>query len=231
MKSAEPENSQLESSLVWDLTVRIIHWAVAILFLISWWSAEYAYPKIHTLSGYAVLALVLVRIYWGFFGSTTARFGNFVRGPCAVLSHVSRLFKRGDKTTLGHNPLGALSVVVMLALLFMQPVLGLFAKDIDGLHSGPLSHHVGYSVGRLMADLHHLVFELSLIFVGLHLMAVAFYVVYKRDAIVSAMVSGYKRVPKVTGSKLDFVSTSRAMWALAITAGVLCAIHYFGALS
>jgi cytochrome b len=225
---SKAEKSPLEKYPVWDLAVRLNHWALVAVFLLSWWSAEYDYQDVHILSGYIILALVLVRLYWGFIGSTTARFGSFVRGPRAIFSYAGDVLKRPGVASVGHNPMGALSVIVMLGLLFFQPILGLFSRDIDGLHSGPLSHLVGYSAGRLVADLHHLVFDLLLIFVALHLMAIAFYIFYKRDNIVSAMVSGTKFLPRGSRDKLNFVPVRRALLAFVVAAGFLGVLHYFG---
>jgi cytochrome b len=229
--SSEIEKSKLALVRVWDLPVRLTHWVIALLVLLSWWSAEYNHQNIHTLSGYAVLALAILRIYWGIFGSTTARFRDFVRGPRAIWAHARQVLKRPGITSVGHNPMGALSVIVLLGLLFAQPALGLFAKDIDGLHSGPLSHLVGYDTGRFVAELHHLVFELLLIFIVLHLAAVAFYVLYKRDGIVSAMISGTKRIPEIARRDLSFVPARHAAFVASILAGLLFALHLFGSVS
>jgi cytochrome b len=69
---------------IWDLPTRLFHWLLAGLIALSWWSAEYHDDDVHIWSGIAVLTLLIFRILWGFFGSSTARFANFVRGPKAV---------------------------------------------------------------------------------------------------------------------------------------------------
>lgn len=229
--SSDIEKSKPALVRVWDLPVRLIHWIFAFLVPLSWWSAEYNYQITHTFSGYAVLALALLRIYWGIFGSTTARFGDFVRCPRTIWSYARQVLMRPGIASVGHNPMGALSVIVMLGLLLAQPALGLFAKDIDGLHSGPLSHLVGYGTGRFVAELHHLVFELLLIFIVLHLAAVAFYMLYKRDNIVSAMISGSKRIPEFARRDLSFVPARHAALAISLLAGLLLALHLFGSVS
>ncbi|HEX7929290.1 MAG TPA: cytochrome b/b6 domain-containing protein, partial [Sphingomicrobium sp.] len=113
---------------IWDLPVRLFHWVLVGLIAFAWWSAEYHYDDLHIWSGIAVLTLLIFRILWGFFGSSTARFANFVRGPRAVFGYL-----RGDWRGVGHNPLGALSVVALLGLVSLQVGLGLFASDEDGL--------------------------------------------------------------------------------------------------
>ena len=213
---------------VWDFPVRLMHWALVLFVLLSWWSAENDFHEIHVWSGYAVLSLVLARLYWGLFGSTSARFANFVRGPRTIWAYTRQVFNRPGIISSGHNPMGALSVVLMLGLLLAQPALGLFAKDIDGLHSGPLSRLVSFKAGRVIAELHHLTFELLLIFIVLHVAAVAFYVLYKRDGIIAAMISGYKNLPHAPETNRSFAPLSRAALALGVAIIFVLSLHFLG---
>ena len=225
---SKSKSSPLSPVHIWDIPVRAIHWALVIFVSLSWWSAENDFQNIHVMSGYSVLTLALVRLYWGLAGSTSARFRNFVRGPRAIWAYARQVLSRPGIIFAGHNPMGALSVVVMLGLLLAQPTLGLFAKDIDGLHSGPLSHLVSFKTGRLIAELHHLTFELLLIFVVLHIAAVAFYVLYKRDGVISAMISGYKNLSHGSDKGMAFVPLRRAAIALGVVVALLLSLHFLG---
>src|SRR5690349_24353754 len=101
---------------VWDLPTRLVHWLLVLLVPFSWWTAESGRLEWHRWSGYGLLGLVLFRVYWGFFGSSTARFSRFVRGPRAIVAYL-----RGRlPASVGHNPLGALSVLALLGLLIAQ---------------------------------------------------------------------------------------------------------------
>ena len=108
---------------VWDLPVRLFHWCLVILIAISIYTGEnggFNEMDYHMLSGYAVLALILFRIIWGFVGSRHARFSDFVR-PTKVAAYTRSLFNREkDETNPGHNPLGGLSVVAILLVLLIQ---------------------------------------------------------------------------------------------------------------
>ena len=108
---------------IWDLPTRLFHWMLAGLVGFSWWTAETHRDDLHIWSGMAILTLLIFRILWGFVGSSTARFANFVRGPRAVFGYL-----RGDWKGVGHNPLGAISVVALLGLLMVQVGLGLIAQ-------------------------------------------------------------------------------------------------------
>jgi cytochrome b len=171
---------------VWDVPVRLGHWLMVLAVGTSWWTAETGRMDWHRYAGYSMLALVSFRIYWGFFGSSTARFSQFVRGPRTIGSYL-----KGRWVAMpGHNPLGALSVVVLLALLLTQVVLGLFAVDVDGIESGPLSAHVSFEVGRAAASWHEDLFDVLLGLIGLHVVAVLYYVLYKKESLIAAMLHG-----------------------------------------
>jgi cytochrome b len=90
----------------------------------------------------------------------------------------------------GHNPLGALSVLALLGLLLTQIVLGLFAVDVDGIESGPLSTYVSFDTGRSAAEWHDSLFDALLWLIGLHVAAVLFYLLYRKENLVGAMLHG-----------------------------------------
>jgi cytochrome b len=173
---------------VWDVPTRLIHWLIVFLVAFSWWTYKNYHMDWHRYSGYTLLGLVTFRIYWGFFGSSTARFSQFVRGPASIFAYL-----RGNVTpVIGHNPLGALSVLALLAILVTQIALGLFSVDTDGVESGPLSTYVSFETGRACAKWHGVVFNTLLVFIGLHLLAVLFYVIGRKQNIVGPMFSGTK---------------------------------------
>ena len=155
---------------VWDLPTRLFHWTLVGLIALSWWTAEEHLDDIHIWSGSAVLTLILFRLLWGLFGSSTARFSSFVRGPKAVAGYI-----RGQWRGIGHNPLGALSVVGLLLLIAAQVGLGLFASDEDGLTAGPLASLVSADTSEAATKLHETLFDVLVIFIVLHVAAILFY--------------------------------------------------------
>ena len=178
---------------VWDLPVRVTHWLFVACVAVSWWTAEQRLMEWHRYSGYTMLGLLVFRIYWGIAGSSTARFARFISGPRAVLNHL-RLRREQRAHVVGHTPLGSWSVVTMLLAMGTQVTLGLFATDLDGLESGPLSHLVSFDAGRAFAQAHELSFDVLIALVALHVVAVLFYLFYDRNNLVSAMLSGRKRI-------------------------------------
>jgi cytochrome b len=184
-RSTEP--SAAVKGAVWDLPTRLFHWALAALIGFSWWSAEQGDLERHMWSGYAVMTLVLFRLLWGVFGSSTARFSGFVRGPAAVIAYLRDA--RGWRA-IGHTPLGALSVVALLGLTIVQVATGLFNTDDDGLIEGPLAALVSFDASEMAHDLHELLFNVLLAFIALHVAAVLFYRLFMGKTLLGPMISG-----------------------------------------
>lgn len=179
-----------ERRRVWDIPTRAFHWLIVLLAPFSWWSAKTDHLPWHRISGYLILALLLFRLGWGFFGSQTARFADFVRGPRALLAQIQG---RGVPAA-GHSPLGGMSVLAMLAALLLQVGLGLFAVDEDGFEGGPLSRFLDFDTGRVIARVHHLTFYVILALVAAHLAAIIFYELRRKRLVVS-MITGDKLLP------------------------------------
>jgi cytochrome b len=204
---------------LWDGPTRIVHWAIVILIAFSWWSAEIAKNmEWHRWSGYGVLGFVLFRLMWGFVGSWTARFSSFVRGPAATLAYLKTMPLRAHADMPGHNPMGALSVLAILAAILTQVTTGLFAVDIDGIESGPLSDRVSFDTGRVFSKIHGWSFTVIEILVLLHIVAVVFYLTYKRSNLVAPMITGRRLFSADPG--LTFAPLWRAI-LVAVIAGAV----------
>jgi len=208
---------------IWDAPVRLGHWLMVVLLGLSWWTANAGKMDYHRYSGYGLLGLVIFRVYWGFAGSSTARFANFIRGPAAIRAYLAQLGSRmaaHQPAAPGHNPLGALSVVVLLALVAAQIVLGLFSVDVDGIESGPLSAWVSFDAGRFCARLHGRNFNILLAFAALHVAAVLFYLLYRRENLIAGMLHGRREFPPDAAPDVNFGSVSRLLGG-AVLAGLV----------
>lgn len=188
MKRSEPEPGEP----VWDLPVRLFHWSVVALFALSWWSAEKSFDQVHFWSGHGLLFLLVFRILWGFAGSSTARFSNFVRGPGAVAAYL----RSGRHGQAGHTPIGALSVLAMLLALLVQISTGLIQIDEDDFVEGPLSGLVSYDMAVLSHEVHEASFNVLLGLIALHLLALSYYHLVRGRALVPPMLTGRGKLPE-----------------------------------
>jgi cytochrome b len=202
---------------VWDGATRLFHWLLLALVGFSWASAEFDKMDWHRISGSILLGLILFRLIWGFIGGSTARFGTFLRSPMRVLAYL-RSDGQGPRAP-GHNPVGGYSVLAMLLLLMVQIGTGLFAVDIDGLESGPLSYLVSFDQGRTAAGIHEISFTLLQIVVALHIVAVLFYLAVRKRNLITPMVTGNDRQIDTTRGALIPASWARLAAAIVISAG------------
>ncbi len=202
---------------IWDAPTRLFHWLLVVLVPLQWWSAEEERLDLHIALGLSMLGLLIFRLLWGLFGSSTARFAGFVRGPRAVLAYL-----RGRTGfLLGHSPLGALSVVALLGLLAVQVGLGLFASDEDGLYSGPLAYLIDPELSEELTELHEDNFDLLLVLIAIHVAAIAYYWLIRRDDLVTPMVTGMREAPEGTPPMV-----SAPWWRLVLAGAVAAGIAW-----
>lgn len=185
---------------VWDLPTRLFHWALVLLVAASVVTGKLdsvlgpSTLEWHKRSGLAILALLAFRVAWGFAGGTHARFAGFLRGPRALVAYARALAAGNAPETAGHNPLGGWSVVAMLSALAAQAATGLFLVQEDYGFQGPLARHVSGATSDRLNAIHEANFWVIAALVALHLAAVVFYAVAKRQDLVGAMIGGDKRL-------------------------------------
>lgn len=214
---------------VWDLPVRLFHWALVILMVISYFTARAGeeWMKFHFWSGYAILTLVLFRIAWGFVGSTTARFADFVKGPSEALAHLRDFMGRGRPREAGHNPVGGAMVILLLLAVLAQVIAGLFSADTDtGVVNGPLALAVADKWVDRATAFHHTWINVLLVLVAAHVLASVVYLVWKRQNLIGAMVTGRKPLddvvaPGAPAPKLVFAPGRLAVSLLLAAAAIV----------
>lgn len=206
---------------VWDAPVRLFHWALVLLFAFMFLSGELKgdWMEWHMRAGYAILALVLFRVLWGFAGSSTARFSSFLAGPAACAQCLKQLVARTPSPYAGHNPLGGWMVLVLLLALLFQVGTGLFAND-DILNEGPLAALVTKAVSDRLTSLHHWNFNLLLLLAATHLVAVLYHAIVIKENLIGAMFTGVKRLPASAAGRAAarFASPWLALVLLAVAA-------------
>jgi cytochrome b len=215
----------MKTIFVWDVPVRLFHWLLvtSILMLFITGKVGGNYMEWHKKIGFFVIGLIAFRIVWGFVGSYHARFKNFVRGPAAVIAYAKSLFKKDSPHYLGHNPMGALSVLALIAAVGFQTFTGLFSND-DIMLEGPYASMVSKAFSDQMTSLHHLNSNVILVLIGLHLSAIVFYAVFKKEQLIEAMLTGKKEVDTSIGGNLEPEMPEKARpawlpWSIVVVVG------------
>ena len=206
---------------VWDLPTRLFHWCLAVLVIAAIVTAHVGGNALewHFRIGYSILALVGFRLAWGFTGGRYARFSSFVRRPSAILAAARG--KTPADGSPGHNPLGGLSVLAMLALIGAQASAGLFAND-DIASEGPLARLVSKAASDALTSMHKLNEKLIIALIVLHVIAIAFYRWRKGQDLVSPMITGYKQgIDPSMASRDDAALRLRAALVLAACAAIV----------
>jgi cytochrome b len=182
-----------DKRLVWDLPLRAFHWllVLSILGLYLTGKAGFEWMPYHFYLGYTVIGLLLFRIIWGFIGPKHARFGGFLPGPGKLFGYLGKILKADSTPSIGHNPAGAVMVVVILVLVGLQAFSGLFTTD-DIAWAGPYNPAVSTALASKLTSLHHINFNILATVIWLHIAAILFYRFYKKQDLVTPMVNGYK---------------------------------------
>ena len=207
--------------LVWDLPVRVFHWSVVVLVALSWAAVENGYMKLHLWSGLTLLTLLLFRIAWGFVGSTTARFADFVQGPGKAVAYLRAMARGEHVAQAGHNPAGGWMVLLLLAVLLLQAATGLFSND--GVRfNGPLAAEISSRLSDRLTSLHGTMFNFILLLVWMHVVAVLYYRFVRGGNLIAAMISGRKPRGEIGAqTALKFVPLRWALLCLALAAGLV----------
>lgn len=194
----------LEKRKVWDLPTRLFHWSLVCSVVTGFYLGEFrdfSTVELHFYAGYVTAGLLAFRVLWGIIGSQPSRLSALAPSPKRLFSYTLTIKNRQPSGIAGHNPLGALSVVAMLAALVAQIVTGLFAED-DGLFAeGPLSDYISEASVLTMTSIHYTSSRVILFLIVTHVLAILFYWIWKRENLVLPMISGWKLVKRSDTSK------------------------------
>lgn len=220
-----------EKRRVWDLPLRMFHWLLVLNIAASWYTAEngeeylsvgdraYAYIEIHFFLGYLALALVAFRVIWGFVGPKHARFSNFLAGAKKLLDYAGTVLRRDARPSIGHNPLGGWMVVLMLAMVGSQAFTGLFMIDNSDIYPAIYHGSVSGELVSIFSRFHRINFDVLLWVICLHVLAILFYVFYKRQNLVQPMITGKK--PAAVVPESEAIAGSQLLKALVVA--LVCA--------
>ncbi|MDO8458027.1 MAG: cytochrome b/b6 domain-containing protein [Burkholderiaceae bacterium] len=180
------ESTSNTKILVWDAPVRVFHWLLVLSFAGAYLTAESErWRLVHVSLGYTMAGLVAFRILWGLMGTRYARFASFVRGPAAVMRYARAMLAGQPEHHVGHNPAGALAIVLLLLSSIAIVATGWAVYNDVG--------------GDWLGDLHEGAANIMLIVVAVHVAGVAVASWLHRENLVRAMVTGKKEGTPDTG--------------------------------
>ncbi len=208
---------------VWDLPVRVSHWLLVAVIVFQFLSTKVLDDTIlantmqwHFYSGYTCLAIVIFRICWGVLGTYYAKFSQFLLSPIKTIQYLRGV---GRQEYIGHNPLGAYSVIALLSVVLTQAISGLFTTD-DIFNDGPYFGVLDNNWQQVANFIHHKLYYLLVAFIVFHIGAIIFYKLKRKQSLTKAMITGRKKVNKTTQSVGPFPWVGFII-SLAITAVVM----------
>jgi cytochrome b len=209
-----------ETVHIWDWPLRLFHWLLVIAVVGAYVTGKLGgdLTDWHGRIGGLILGLLVFRIIWGFVGTTHARFASFF----PTFSRLAAYFK-GNWQGVGHNPVGALSVLALLAVLTVLAATGLFAND-DIAFEGPLFSLIDKSLSDKLSGIHALALDVLMVLLALHLAAIAFHQLVKKNNLVLPMLTGRKQVPKAQASSIPAVGALRFLMTVVISSTLVWSI-------
>ena len=183
-----PSNPKTRQVKVWDILVRFTHWTVAAGIIANLFFTEDG-SDLHVYVGYTVLGLVVVRLLWGLVGTRYARFTSFFPTPTRLKHHLSALIvRRVDEQHLGHNPLAAIMMLSLWAVIIGLGVTGyLMETDI-------FSHIQLLGNKDVLEEIHELLANSLYLLVPLHIIAAIAMSYWQRQNLIKSMITGKKTV-------------------------------------
>jgi cytochrome b len=218
-----PHNQSLHRIRVWDLPTRGFHVLLALCVAGLIVTGEIGLMQLHFWLGYAVLTLVFFRLVWGFVGGHWSRFVNFVPTPTKLFSYILAVRAQQAPRSIGHNPLGALSVIGLLGVLLLQVFSG-FLSDDEIANTGPWTAIAPTNWVEVATEYHSEVGKVILIvLIVLHVGTVLYYKRIKNDDLIIPMLTGDKVLTDEAQPSRD-TRTSR-LFALAVLFGCAYVVY------
>ncbi|MEL0289862.1 MAG: cytochrome b/b6 domain-containing protein [Candidatus Puniceispirillaceae bacterium] len=214
---------------VWDLPLRIFHWALVIAVIGAVGSAKADVMWLHERFGLTVMGLVAFRIFWGFLGGYYARFSQFLTPPRTAFAGILQLLKPPSQPSVGHSAAAGYAVVGLLGVAAYQALTGSVSND-DVLFDGPLAHLVpGWS--NIASDLHDAGEPLLFFMVALHIGAILIYKFVKKQNLTMTMLHGRALDDRalddllVASIKDGGISTMRTVFGMVLLVGCVLAAN------
>lgn len=200
---------------IWDAAVRVFHWSQVVLLAGLWYTGTEGLMAWHQLLAYTLAALLIARIAWGFYGSSNARFSQFLSSPKTAWRYL-----RKPTPVAGHNPAGSFMIFALILLLCVQLLSGLATFDNSYINDGPLVAYLSDAWVSLASSVHKTTIDIILIAVGVHVLAALWHSI-RHDNVILSMLSG--KSTAVTAAQAPRLVNS---WSFFAVTAVLLAVFY-----
>jgi cytochrome b len=179
MGSPTTETAQIR---VWDLPLRLFHWLLVAAIAAAFLSTGESSPlyQWHMPSGWVAAVLIVFRLVWGFVGGEHARFSEMFNSG-GLGHHIGEMLRFKPQPALGHNPLGWISALLLLAVSAATIWTG--AQII-------LRRNEAFE------EIHEITGWSLLALVGIHVAAVVLMSALTRESLVGSMVTGRKNAAR-----------------------------------
>ena len=176
----------------WDPLIRVFHWSLVLSIVIAFISED-DWMNVHIWAGYAVSLLIGIRLLWGLVGTRNARFTSFVRSRRVVMQHLKGMLTFKAPHYLGHNPVAAVMVLLLLSSITLVAFSGVIM--IAGEGQGPLAHTMFSSWnGKWLEETHEFLAHFTLLLIVTHVSGVIFSSLLEGENLARAMLTGRKKL-------------------------------------
>ena len=216
----------MKQTKIWDLPLRVFHWVFAICVVGSIATGKAENWALHERFGLTILGLLMFRFLWGFVGSETARFSQFLKGPVAVFQNVVSILRRDAPPEKGHSALGGWATMILLFVPLYLVGTGVFSTD-GTLFDGPLAHMVSFETAEQFADLHHYAEPVLFVALLMHFFAMAIYYFWLKKNLIPPMISGgaLKTLQKNSATADKRLTVTWQLTGLVLLVGLVVAAH------
>ena len=208
---------------VWDLPTRLFHWLLINGLVLMYLTAITGKMRWHLYIGLFLFGLMIFRILWGFLGSQSARFKDFVKGQKEIKRYIKGQLCENEQP--GHNPLSALMVIILMTLVSLQIISGLLASNLKARFSGQLLQLIPERIIPFAQKAHIVLFWVLLGFSVIHIVGIVLHRLVKKQNLFTPMITGYKKIAGAT-PELKFAPRGLALVLSIATVAIVYLLLY-----
>jgi len=196
-------------SYIWTLPTRVFHWLFASFMLIVFLTDDDKLLKYHAVIGYAILVLIIFRLFWGYFGPKYSKFKDFTANKKSIKDFIKNIFNK-NQNYVGHNPLASLVMLGMFIVSLLAIFTGIVVYGAEE-HKGILSF-LNSSFFKSFDDIHEFFANFIIFLVVLHLIGIFIdKTLHAKNETVNSIFTGYKKFDTKEDIRLNIFQKGLAL--------------------